>query len=250
MRMPVMFMGHGSPMNAIEDNQITRTWKAIGQRFKPKAILMVSGHWFTDKTYVQASVEPDKINDMYGFPKALYDIEYPVKGDLDLSRWLVDRVSAELNDQWGIDHGAWSILVHMFPEADIPVVQLSVNKTLSPEDHYKLGRMLRPLRDEGVLILGSGNVVHSFKYGDFSMEGGHPWAVAFDQIIEASILEGNHSQVIQYHALADANKAVPTSDHFDPLLYVLGATYEEDAIEIHNKIFQYGGFSMTSYIFL
>jgi 4,5-DOPA dioxygenase extradiol len=245
--MPVMFIGHGSPMNAIEDNVYSNEWKCIGKLYKPKGILMISAHWETAGTRIQSAKFPKKIDDMYGFPKELYDLKYPVSGDEYLTKRVIELTGADIDDNWGIDHGAWSILVHMFPDADVPVVQMSVNKELSNQEKYDLGNKLRVLREDGYMIIGSGNVVHSFKYMNMSGKSAD-FAITFDDAIEEAIKSGNQEKCIDYEKLSGAFESVPTSEHYDPLLYILGAA-EDDVIEIFNKDIVYGAFSMTSYIF-
>lgn len=245
--MPVMFIGHGSPMNAIENNEFTEQWQLIGKRYEPKGILMISAHWETIGTRVQSVKYPKKIDDMSGFPRELYDLKYPVSGDAYLTKRVIELTGADIDDNWGIDHGAWSILVHMFPDADVPVVQMSVNKNLSNQEKYELGKKLSILRKEGYMILGSGNVVHSFKHMKMSGEA-EDFAIAFDDAVEQAILSNDFYKCIDYENLSGAFESVPTSEHYDPLLYVLGAS-EDDVIEVFNKKIVYGAFSMTSYIF-
>lgn len=245
--MPVMFVGHGSPMNAVEDNEYTKQWKRLGGQYKPKGILMISGHWVTDGTKVQSTITPKKIDDMYGFPKALYELKYPVTGDQLLTSKVIQLTGAEIDDSWGIDHGAWSVLVHMYPEANVPMVQMSLDQNLSPREHYELGKKLASLQDEGYLVIGSGNVVHSFKYMDLKNEDGLPFAIHFDDVIEQAILSYKHDICIDYQKITDADKAVPTTEHYDPLLYILGMAGEK--ITVFNKSVIFGGFSMTGYVF-
>lgn len=247
MRQPAIFLGHGSPMNAILNNAFTREWQDLGKRFKPRAILMISAHWETHGSKIQKTEVPKKINDMGGFPRELYELEYPVKGSFDLSDKVMTLLNAEVDNSWGIDHGAWSILVHMYPEADIPVVQLSLDKNLSAKQHYEIGKALRSLRDEGFMIIGSGNVVHSFQYMNAS-DDQVAFAQVFDTYIKEAILTGDHDAVINYTDSPAAPKAVPSKEHFDPLLYVLGAGISDPVEVINNKIV-FGSFSMTSYIF-
>lgn len=252
MTLPVIFIGHGSPMNAIETNPFSEQWQSLGKRIKPKAILMISAHWFTKHTYIQSTEYPRVINDMYGFPKALYEVNYQVKGDAILTRTLLERltVPVEVNDDWGIDHGAWSVLNHMYPNRDIPVVQLSVHSGLSPEEKYKIGQQLRGLRNEGVLIIGSGNIVHNLSKMTPNRSDPFPWAEKFNNFIRSAILESNHEKCLYYYRLENAaHLSVPISDHFDPLLYVLGASLKDDRVTVFNDALLWGSLSMTSYIF-
>ena len=251
--MPTLFIGHGSPMNAIEDSPYSRAWIELGIRLpRPKAILSVSAHWFTRGTKVNDSPSPNMIYDMYGFPDELYRLQYPAPGSTELAnraRALIgDFVTIDNN--WGIDHGSWSVLHRVFPEADIPVVQLSVNALLKPQEHYSIGQRLAPLRDEGVLLFGSGNIVHNLSRVNWRMEEGTPWAEEFDQYIHGAILNGKLEEVLHYADVGSpAELSVPSMDHFAPLFYVLGASGPDDTIEVINADCTLGSMSMTSYVF-
>jgi len=252
MRMPVLFVGHGSPMNAIEDNEFTREWSRIGRQIRPKAILMVSAHWFTKGSFTQTDENPEVINDMYGFPDELYRLNYRVKGSAELGQKVVSAVHrpVEIRDNWGIDHGAWSVLVHMYPDRDIPVVQLSVDASASPEDHFQIGRELQGLRDQGILIIGSGNIVHNLRMVSFRETRGFDWNIEFDAYIRDALKEGRVNDVLNYRDKGDAARlAVPTTDHFDPLFYVLGASDGTDRLSVFNEAAVAGSLSMTSYLF-
>jgi len=253
-KMPVLFVGHGSPMNAIEDNRYAKTWKEIGKDIiRPEVILSVSAHWYTNGTLVSDTVDPKTVYDMYGFPDELYRVKYPVKGSPETARRILELAgsSVKVDNTWGIDHGTWSVLCRMFPEADIPVLQLSVDSHAHAETHYELGKRLTPLRDSGVLILGSGNVVHNLGMINWSMDGGESWAEEFDKHIKDNILKGKHQDIMNYdRAGASARLAVPTPDHFYPLLYVLGASKPDDKVTIFNESCVMGSLSMTSYLFL
>lgn len=252
-KMPVVFVGHGSPMNAIEENSFSEGWKQLGRQLpQPEAILVVSAHWYTKGTLVMTQSDPRQIYDFYGFPKALYDLRYPVHGAPAAALRTLEVLGEEAvaDESWGIDHGTWSFLTHMFPEADIPVYQVSIDRTLPPERHYRLGEKLQALRNEGILIMGSGNVVHSFRHSSFDMAGGHPWAYEFDDYIHHCISAGNHQGVMGYEAAGpSAAKAFESPDHFYPLLYTLGAAGLEDTVTSFNRACVYGGFSMTGYLF-
>ncbi len=252
MSLPVIFVGHGSPMNAIESNKFTEEWRKIGEQYKPKAILMISAHWFVKDTYIQDTDIPRVINDMYGFPDALYQVNYQVKGDATLSKSVRERLTVpiNINNDWGIDHGAWSVLNHMYPNRDIPVVQLSVNANASAEEKYKIGQQLKGFRDEDVLIIGSGNIVHNLSRVNIKLSEPYPWALQFNNYVKEAILSCNHSKCIHYYRVEEsAHLSVPISDHYDPLLYVLGATHTTDTITIFNDELIWGSLSMTSYIF-
>ena len=252
-KMPAIFIGHGSPMNAIEDNTYTRSWQKMAASIpRPQAILTVSAHWYTHGSYVLNSDHPRTIHDMYGFPKELYDVQYPAKGDPELSKRVIDLLEGigTLDDRWGYDHGTWSVLRKMYPDADIPVIQLSVDRTVRMEEYYEIGKFLRPLRDEGILILGSGNVTHNLRLANFRMQGGYPWCEAFDGYVKKNILEGQYERVVHYQEAGEsAMKAVPFSDHYAPLLYVLGSLGDHEQVEVHNDKCIMGALSMTSYLF-
>lgn len=251
-RMPVVFIGHGSPMNAIEENQFTSQWEALGTRIpRPQAILAISAHWFTPGSRVTGGDAPETIYDMYGFPEELYEIAYRAPGSPQVAQRIKDLLGEQLqiDNSWGFDHGTWSVLHRMYPQAEIPVLQLSVDSKASFADQYAIGQKLRGLREQGVLILGSGNVVHNLARISWNMEGGYPWAEDFDNYIKEKILNGSHQDVIHLEkAGTSARLAFTVSDHFAPLLYVLGAADEEDRVAVFNAACILGSLSMTSYL--
>jgi 4,5-DOPA dioxygenase extradiol len=249
LRMPLLFIGHGSPMNAIEDNDITRAWRRLGEVLpRPKAILCLSAHFTARGSFAVGVRQPETIHDFYGFPKALSDIDYPAPGDPGLARRIQSLLpDGQLSGEWGIDHGAWSVLVHMYPKADVPVVQLSLDLALSPADQVALGKALRPLRDEGVLILGSGNVAHNLGRMNPASLGPTDWAAAFDAAVRDLVLAGDLEGLTRYTSLPGNVRSVPTTEHFVPLLYVMGASYPQEPIEVFNQTYVYGSLSMTSY---
>lgn len=253
MKMPVLFVGHGSPMNAIEDNEFTQIWKSLGKRLpRPKAILAISAHWYSEGTRTSDVENPRMIYDMYGFPEELYAMKYPVMGSAELASQLIVSLGklVTTDNQWGIDHGTWSVLCHMYPEADIPVVQLSIDHQASATTHYEIGKALKFLREEGVLILGSGNIVHNLSLINWQMEGGYPWADDFDNYIKKNILDRNHDAVIYHDRVGEsAEKAFYTPDHYYPILYALGASDLSDDIEVFNEKCLMGSMSMTGYLF-
>lgn len=235
-RMPVLFVGHGSPMNALADNVYTRAWGELGERLpRPRAILAISAHWETKGVLITAAEQPRTIHDFYGFPPALFAMQYPAPGDPELARtiagMLAPHARADL-DSWGLDHGTWSVLKFMYPDADIPVLQLSLDIRLGPQDHYRIGQILKPLRDEGVLILGSGDIVHNLRTFDRRPGAVTPdWAIAFNDTVKAKIAAGQDDALIDYPALRNVQAAFPEPEHFHPLLYVLGARDAGESVE-------------------
>lgn len=252
-RMPALFVGHGSPINAIEDNRFSRGWEEVGRRLpRPRAILSVSAHWYTRGTLVTDVPRPRMVYDMYGFPQALYDVTYPAPGDPALAhevvRLLGDRVG--IDNSWGIDHGTWSVLRRMFPAADVPVVQLSVDGLAAPAEHLEIGRRLAALRDEGVMVFGSGNVVHNLAMVDWDSDDGTDWGKRFDGAVRSAVEDRDFDAVLDWRRLGDeAELAVPTPDHFLPLLYVLGASSDDDELVVFNASCTLGSMSMTSYLY-
>lgn len=249
-KMPALFVGHGSPMNAIEQNEFRGAWTALGARLpRPKAILCVSAHWETRNAHVTATDTPETIHDFYGFPRALFDVRYPAPGDPALARRVATLVSGErvrLDAGRGLDHGAWSVLVAMYPAADVPVVQLSMDTGLPGRHHYALARELAPLRDEGVLVMGSGNFVHNLRQFDFRDPTPLAWAGRSDSEIRGHIAAGRHEALMDYPgSSADARLAVPTPEHYYPLLYAIALQQPGDAVEFFNARVQ-GSISMTS----
>ena len=237
--MPVLFLGHGSPMNAIEDNAWRRAWQALGRRLpRPKAILCISAHWETQGVYVGSAEKPDTIHDFRGFPKALFDVSYPAPGSPELAHRvaeLVDGPRVHLDPHRGLDHGVWSVLQPMFPGADIPVVPLGLSSLQPGAWHYDLARQLDPLRDEGVLVVGSGNIVHNLRYWRMGQTEPLDWAQRFDEDIAERIAEGHHEGMMGYETLGpDALLAIPTPEHYLPLLYALGLQRDEDSVEFIN----------------
>lgn len=252
-KMPVVFIGHGSPMNAIEDNNYTRTWKEIAKRIsEPKAIVSLSAHWFTEGTKIMNEENPETIYDMYGFPEELYQVVYDSPGSPSLAKTVKDLISKEsvYDNSWGIDHGTWSVLVHMYPDRDIPVFQISIDAYAPPEIHYQIGQELASLRDEGVLIFGTGNIVHNLRLVDWNMANkGFDWTDIFDDYIYENVLNYNHDKILNYSDLGEVAKlAVPTPDHFYPFLYALGATSKDDKVSVFNKSPELGSLTMTCYL--
>lgn len=253
-RAPALFVGHGSPMNAIEDNSFTREWERLGQALpRPAAILAISAHWFTGGTLISDVAQNQTIHDMYGFPEALYRIRYDAAGAPDVAarvQSLLRGRGAQLSGEWGLDHGAWSVLRRMYPRADIPVLQLSVDRNLTAAQHYRLGQALAPLRDDNIMVLASGNVVHNLGMVSWSMEGGFPWADSFDRTIRDAVLQRDFDRAMNYRDAGGAARlAVPTMDHFAPLFYALGAAAEGETATVFNDARVMGSLSMTGYLF-
>lgn len=249
-RAPAIFFGHGSPMNAL-GGPYAEEWAALGQRLtKPKAVLMVSAHWYIDETAVTAMARPRTIHDFHGFPQPLYDISYPAPGEVWLAeqvRHLLSPLPVRADHDWGLDHGAWSVLTHVFPQADVPIVQLSIDRTKPAAFHYELGKKLAALRDQGVLFAGSGDVVHNLRI--IKREPDAPpydWAARFNDFVKAQIEEHEHEKLIGYDAQGeDARLSIPTAEHYLPLLYVLGAQGEDERASFFTDKIELAAISMT-----
>lgn len=256
-RQPAAFFGHGSPMNTLQDNTHTRAWARFGQQclaHRPTAILCISAHWYIRGTAVTAMAMPRTIHDFGGFPQALFDVEYPAPGAPALAQRVAELLApldVVQDQQWGLDHGTWSVLAHVFPEADIPVVQLSIDATQPPAFHYQLGQKLTTLRDEGVLIMGSGDTVHNLRtvrWGD-NMPA-YDWALRFDEKFKQCLVSGNHTPLINYDRLdPEALLSVPTPDHYLPILYALGAHRPDDQLQIITEGIELGSISMMAFAF-
>lgn len=247
-RMPVLFVGHGSPMNAIEDNEFSRTWAEIAQGLpRPEAILCVSAHWETQGVKVTAMEKPRTIYDFYGFPQPLYDKKYAAPGAPNLVKPIQDLlapIAVQADMSWGLDHGAWSVLCRMYPQADIPVAQLSLDRSRDAAAHYELGRLLAPLRDEGVLIVSSGNIVHNLRLVVFE-DTAFDWALQFDQQVKNWILKADHCPIIQFEKQGKAAQlAVNSGEHYLPLLYTLGAATEDEPVQFFTEKVWGGSLSM------
>lgn len=248
---PAIFLGHGSPMNALENNQFTETWKQLGARFKPKAILAISAHWTTTTVAVTSMSAPRTIHDFGGFPPALFAAQYPAPGNPELAQrvaQLLAPIHVHQDRDWGLDHGSWSVLMKMYPEADIPVVQLSLNMNQDEAFHFALGQRLASLRDEGVMLLASGNVVHNLRRLDPHVDG-FDWAQRFNQQVRAAIENNHFEALVNYTQFGqDAQLAVPTVEHYLPLLYILGAKRDTDHVEILSDELVMGSISMMSLV--
>ena len=251
--MPAIFFGHGNPMNALAQNDWTDGWHTIGQAIpRPPAVLCISAHWYLPASLVTGSSAPRTIHDFGGFPRELYEVRYPAPGDPKLAQRvqnLLAPVSADLDERWGLDHGTWSVLCHVFPEADVPVIQLSIDETQPAEFHYETAKRLTGLRDEGVLIVGSGNLVHNLHAYAWGRQQVEPldWAVRFEERARELLLTGHHDPLVEYDTLGrDATLSVPTPDHYLPLLYVIAQQREGDEVSFPVEGFDGGSISMLS----
>jgi 4,5-DOPA dioxygenase extradiol len=251
--MPALFVGHGNPMNAIEDNEFSKAWQEAALRIpRPKAILCISAHWETEGSFVTAMARPRTIHDFYGFPGELYKVQYPAPGSPELAervRGLAGSTAVCPDDafSWGLDHGAWSVLRRMYPKADIPVVQLSLDRTQPPRFHYDLAAELQPLRREGVLVVGSGNIVHNLRMLQWDAQQPYPWAAEFDRHAVELILTGQHDRLVAYSALGDAARlAIPTNEHYLPLLYIMALQQPGEPVSFFAEGMVYGSISMRS----
>lgn len=249
---PVLFLGHGSPMNAIEENEYVKGWREAGQQLpKPKAILCISAHWETKGTKVTAMETPKTIHDFYGFPKALFEVEYPAPGSPELAQetqTAIHHTIIEPDYEWGLDHGSWSVVKHLYPQAEIPIIQMSLDNTKPTLYHYELAKELHVLRRKGVLIIGSGNIVHNLKILDWhNPNQGYDWAVAANEKLKEMILKKNHQLLVNYKSLGkEMELSVPTPEHFLPLLYILALQEEKETVELFNDKTIMGSISMTS----
>ena len=250
--MPVLFVGHGNPMNAITDNEFSRGWREAGKSLpKPVAVLCVSAHWETKGTYVTAMENPPTIHDFGGFPPELYEVQYPASGSPGLANETKKNVrSAEvgLDFDWGLDHGCWSVFRHIFPECDVPVIELSLDSTKPPRWHYDLAKELAPLREKGVLIAGSGNIVHNLRMIDWRATEGSDWARQADETLRGLIAGEDAERLIDYRSLGrEVQMGVPTPEHYIPLLYALALRQEGERVSFFNERTELGAISMTSF---
>jgi 4,5-DOPA dioxygenase extradiol len=255
-KMPVLFVGHGSPMNAIEENEFVNGWRNIGNLIpKPNAILCISAHWETRGSFFTAMEKPQTIHDFGGFPKVLFDVQYPAPGSPELaqqSKSLITKTETYLDEKWGLDHGCWSVISRIYPEADVPIVQMSLDYSQAPQYHYDLAKELSSLRNKGVLILGSGNIVHNLSLVAWdkldASEYGYDWAIEANEKMKEYLLNGNHQELINYKSQGQAyNLAIPTPEHYLPMLYVLALKEENEKLSLFNDKIVAGSLSMTSF---
>lgn len=254
-KMPILFLGHGSPMNAIEENQFVEGFRKVGTTIpKPNAILCISAHWLTKGTKVTAMDLPPTIHDFGGFPKALFDVQYPAPGSPELAKetqQILNPIAVELDDSWGLDHGAWSVIKHLYPNADIPVIQMSIDYNQPMSYHFELANKLQSLREKGILIIGSGNIIHNLRMVDFANMDkdnyGYDWAIEVREKVNGYLLDGNYNPLIQYEKQSKAFQlAIPTPDHYIPLLYILGLQQKNEQLSLFNDKLVAGSLSMTS----
>jgi len=254
-RMPVLFVGHGSPMYAIEENEFVQTWRNLGEELpKPKAIIAVSAHWETRGTQVTAMQHPQTIHDFGGFPQELYAVQYPAPGNPELAKQAIETIKGTevlADEKWGLDHGTWSVIRRIYPKADIPIIQLSLDYHKTPQQHYELAKELAAFREKGVMIVGSGNIVHNLRQVAWDKpddeEYGHDWAIEANNLVKKLILENNHKALINYNSLGRALQlAAPTPDHFLPLLYALALKRDDEKVSFFNDKAVMGSLTMTS----
>lgn len=251
---PAIFFGHGSPGNVMEDNAITQCWEALGHEIgKPRGIICVSAHWYTHGIYVSAAAKPDTIHDFGGFPQEMYRLQYPAAGAPELAAAIAARLApldVTPDPERGFDHGSWCVLSKVYPDADVPVVQVSMDMTLPPEAHFEIGKRLGTFRDEGYLLMGSGNIVHNLPEMDWQMRSGaYDWATRFGDHIRASIEADTPQGIVNYAAQGrDATLSVPSPDHYLPLLYVMGARRPNDSLRFETTVVEYGSLDMTSVV--
>jgi 4,5-DOPA dioxygenase extradiol len=254
-RMPVLFIGHGSPMNGIENNDFSRTWQSLPKQFpKPSAILCISAHWLTKGTFITAMDNPKTIHDFGGFPDALYQVQYPAPGHVALAHetaQIVKKTQVGLDHDWGLDHGAWTVIRHMYPDASIPVLQFSIDYHKPASYHYELAKELSVLRNKGVLILGSGNMVHNLRMVAWDKMNtpnyGFDWAIEMNELFKQKIADGDHQPLLKYESMHKAAMlAIPTPDHYWPLIYTLGLQQSKEEIKFFNDSLVAGSLTMTS----
>ncbi len=254
-KMPVLFLGHGSPMNALEENEFVKGWREIGKSLpRPNAVLCVSAHWVTRGTLVTAMEKPVTIHDFGGFPKELFEVQYPAPGSPELAKEtknIITKADVRLDEKWGLDHGAWSVIKHLYPEADVPVIEMSLDYYQPPQFHYDLAKELAPLRKKGVLIIGSGNMVHNLSMVAWdklnASDFGYDWALEASGKMKEFILSNDHRQIINYKSQSSAyNLAIPTPEHYLPLLYALALQEKDEKVSLFNDKAVGGALTMTS----
>lgn len=249
--MPVIFVGHGNPMYAVEENEYAENWQNLGGKLpKPQAVAVISAHWETVGTKVTAMEKPRTIHDFYGFPKELFEVKYNAPGSPTLAREIVAKIKKtkiELDTDWGLDHGTWAVLRHLYPMADVPIIQISLDRTKSVEQHFELAKELKFLRSQDVLVIGSGNIVHNLRMVNFRQTNGYDWAEKANEILKETILSKDFQSLINFETLGkEVLLGIPTPEHYLPLLYVLSLKNEDEKIEFFNDKVELGSISMTS----
>ena len=251
-KMPVFFVGHGNPMNGILENETTKGWRQMAEGLKPKAILCISAHWQTRGTLVTMAPNPRTIHDFGGFPKELFDVQYPAPGSPEMAREVIDqvkKVTVEEDHEWGLDHGTWTVLTKMFPEADVPVFQLSLDFRQAPQFHYELGQELSNLREKGVLVVGSGNLVHNLRMANWNSSEPYEWNRTFDEKAKQLMERREHEDLIHYSRLGRAAElSIPTNEHYLPMLYSLALQDDRDELTFFNETLEMGSISMRSFV--
>lgn len=256
--MPLLFIGHGSPMNGIEENEFSMKWEQLGKELpRPKAVLVISAHWLTDGTFITAMEHPKTIHDFGGFPNELYAVQYPAPGSVQVAsetKELIKSTNIGLDHEWGLDHGAWVVARRMYPDADVPILQLSIDYAKPASYHYNLAKELTSLRKKGVLIIGSGNMVHNLRmiaWDKMDVSGfGYDWAIEMNELLKQKILMGDHQSLIDYKSLSKAaTLAIPTPDHYYPLIYILGLQGKNEIPHFFNDKLVAGSINMTSVTF-
>ncbi|HEX8549766.1 MAG TPA: 4,5-DOPA dioxygenase extradiol [Cytophagaceae bacterium] len=250
--MPVLFLGHGNPMYAIQDNEFTKAWSETGKSLPtPKAILVISAHWETNGTFVTAMEKPKTIHDFGGFPKQLFDVQYPSPGSPEVAkqtRDILKKTSVQLDHNWGLDHGTWSVVKHLYPKANIPVLQMSIDYSKDLQWHYELAQELSVLRQKGILIIGSGNMVHNLRMAQFDLTVGHDWAIKANELLKERIIDNDHHSLINFSSLGkEVRMAIPSAEHYIPMLYALGLKTGKESVSIFNDKTELGAISMTSF---
>ena len=248
--MPVIFFGHGNPMNGIEDNKVTREWTNLMKPIRrPRAILSISAHWETHQTRITSNSKQKTIHDFGGFPRELHNVQYNPNGDEKLVGRIKELLpEVVLDDSWGLDHGTWTILRNIYPKADVPVVQLSIDMNKTMQQHFELAKKLRPLRDEDILIMGSGNIVHNLRKMDWGRETGFPWAVDFNENVKSAVLKKDYASVVDFQKMKVSRESAPTPEHFIPLIYILGLQRENESSRFFTDFLELGSVSMTGVI--
>ena len=249
--LPVLFVGHGNPMNAITENSFAQEWRRIGRNLpEPAVVVCISAHWMTQGHFVTAMPNPRTIHDFYGFPDDLYRVEYPVKGSPETAEYISELVrEIQLDHEWGLDHGAWSVLMHLIPDCRTPILQLSIDMATSPQEEYNLARRLRALRDKGVLFIGSGNIVHNLRTLRFEGGDAYDWALEFDTASRSLIEAGDHDSLIHYENLGQAAQlSIPTDDHYRPMLSALALSYPDERPVFFNETIDLGSIGMRSFV--